>query len=334
MKRFLFVTGALLVAALGCDREPCAVCTDEFQARHVSLALAGCALPTKSSDSQSPEESWVAESVLYVFSRTGALVDSYASTEGRFDFYLTDELYDFVVVANRTDLPRTEVSEETLSALPVRLADNAVGNFQMAGSLAKHLIEADEKITVEVSRLVGKVSYTIRTAFTGTLAGKEFRVEDIYLTNVSGENDLGLSRCAPTSDALWYNRMDLDDPPLPDYPARLLQAHLDRRMAASDSLTDGPCFYPFPNESPDSHDRAKWGSRCTRLVVRATLGGRATYYPVTFPRIERNHHYAVDLTISNYGVEHPEDPVSSYAGVAASVTVAEWSDGGSLQGRY
>ena len=153
MKRFLFVTGALLVAALGCDREPCAVCTEEFQARHVSLALAGCALPTKSSDSQSPEESWVAESVLYVFSRTGALVDSYASTEGRFDFYLTDELYDFVVVANRTDLPRTEVSEETLSALPVRLADNAVGNFQMAGSLAKHLIEADEKITVEVSHL-------------------------------------------------------------------------------------------------------------------------------------------------------------------------------------
>ena len=113
-----------------------------------------------------------------------------------------------------------------------------------------------------------------------------------------------------------------------------LQAHLDRRMAASDSLTDGPCFYPFPNESPDSHDRTKWGSRCTRLVVRATLGGRTTYYPVTFQRIERNHHYAVDLTISNYGVEHPEDPVSSYAGVAASVTVAEWSDGGSLQGRY
>ena len=85
-------------------------------------------------------------------------------------------------------------------------ADNAVGNFQMAGSLAKHLIEADEKITVEVSRLVGKVSYTIRTAFTGPLAGKEFRVEDIYLTNVSGENDLVLSRCAPALLPLWTPR--------------------------------------------------------------------------------------------------------------------------------
>jgi hypothetical protein len=284
----------------------------------VSLALAGCALPTKSSDSQSPEESWVAESVLYVFSRTGALVDSYASTEGRFDFYLTDELYDFVVVANRTDLPRTEVSEETLSALPVRLADNAVGNFQMAGSLTKHLIEADEKITVEVSRLVGKVSYVIRTAFTGPLAGKEFRVEDIYLTNVSGENNLGLSRCAQTSDALWYNRMNWEN--RGDEPVSLLRG--------------ASCFYALPNASPDSHDKEKWGSRCTRFVVKATLAGRTTYYPVTLERVQANHHYHIDLTIAGFGVDHPEDRPDDYKDFQAQVSVAPWKDGGDLRGNF
>lgn len=334
MKRFLFVIGALLAAAAGCDREPCAACTDEFKSRHVSLELDGSAAGTKASDVPSLDESNVVRSLLYVFSRTGTLVESYSSADGRFDFYLTDEVYDFVAVVNKADLPRTDVTEADLFATPVRLADNAAGNFVMAGKLAGHRIESDEKITVEVERLVAKVSYTIRTDFKGALAEKEFRVEDIYLTNVPGENDLGLSVLQPSAFALWYNRMDLENPPKGDAPADLLQVHVGRWMAASDSLVSGSVFYPFPNESADSHDRVQWGSRSTRFVVRATLGGRLTYYPVTLARVQRNRHYHVDLTIANYGVEHPEDPISAYSGVAASVTVADWSDGGSLQGLY
>ena len=334
MKRLLFVIGVLLATAAGCDREPCAACTDAFTPRHVSLELDGSAAGTKTPDVPSLDESNVVRSFLYVFSRTGALVDRYSSADGRFDFYLTDEVYDFVVIVNKADLPRTEISETDLLAAPARLSDNAVGNFVMAGRLASHLIEADEKITVEVERLVAKVSYTIRTAFTGALAEKDFRVEDIYLTNVVGENDLAASLRQPSAAAVWYNRMDLDDPPQTDAPVELLQARVGRWMAASDSLVSGPVFYPYPNESVDSHDRTQWGSRCTRFVVRATLGGRVTYYPVTLERVQRNRHYQVDLTIANYGVEHPEDPVSAYSGVAASVSVADWTDGGALQGLY
>ncbi|MBR0223888.1 MAG: FimB/Mfa2 family fimbrial subunit [Bacteroidales bacterium] len=334
MKRFLFVIGALLAAAAGCDREPCAACTEELPARHVILDLGGSAIRTKSPDVPSLAESNVVRSLLYVFSRNGSLVDSYSSSDGRFDFYLTDELYDFVVVANKADLPRSGITKAELFATPALLSENAPGSFIMAGVLSAHRIEADEKITVEVKRLVDKISCTIRTAFTGALAGKEFRVEEIYLTNVVGFHDLGLSDMQPASSALWYNRMEREDPPQAGCPVDLLQARLDVRMAASDSLVCEPAFYPYPNASPDSHDRTQWGSRCTRFVVRATLGGRTTWYPVTLEQLQPNYHYQIDLTVSNYGVEHPEDPLSAYAGVVASVSVAEWTDGGSLQGLY
>ncbi|MBR5018479.1 MAG: hypothetical protein IKX53_02450 [Bacteroidales bacterium] len=334
MKRLLFVTGVLLVAALGCDREPCAECSDELAARHISLTLSGSALQTRALDVPSLAESNVVRCLLYVFSRTGTLVDTYDSADGRFDFFLTDEVYDFVVIANKNGLPRAAITKNDLLATATPLAENAVGNFVMVGALADHLIEADEKITVEVSRLVGKVTCTIRTAFTGALADKPFVVEEIGLINVAGQNTLALSDSLPDASARWYNRMGLEDPPTDGCPPELLAAHIDVRMSASDSLAPGHSFYPYPNSSPDSHDKDVWGSRCTRFVVKANLNGRTTWYPVTLERVRPNRHYHVDLTIAGYGVEHPEDPLTDYSAIAATVSVADWIDGGTLQGLY
>ena len=334
LKRLLFVTGALLVGAAGCDGEPCAACTEELAARHVSLELCGSALQTRALDVPSLAESNVVRCLLYVFSRTGTLVDTYDSTDGRFDFYLTDEVYDFVVVANKTGLPRVAITKNDLLETLTTLSENAVGNFVMVGALSDHLIEADEKITVEVARLVGKVTYTIRTAFTGALAGKPFLIEEIGLTNVVGQNTLALSDSVPDASAPWYNRMLFDNPPAEDAPADLLNARLDITMKASDSLVSGHSFYPYPNASSDNHDREHWSSRCTRFVVKAQLDGRTNWYPVTLERVRRNRHYHVDLTISGYGVEHPEDPLTDYSGIAATVSVEDWIDGGNLQGIY
>ena len=334
MKRFLFVLGALLAAAAGCDKEPCASCTEDASLRHVSLSLAGCRPVTRSSGVTVEEESRVEQGVLYVFTRTGLLVGSYPSSDGRFDFYLTDETYDFVAVVNKDVLPAAPPTREALLATVTTLSENAVGHFVMAGRLDSHIIDADEKITVEVSRLVAKITCRVRTAFTGSLAGKEFVVEDLYLTNVAGENDLALSLAAPESSATWYNRMDLSEDASGRHPSTFLHEHLDRAMAACDSLGDGLCFYAYPNASADSHDRKQWGSRCTRFVVRSTLDGRRCYYPVTLPQVLPNRHYHIDLTISNYGLEHPEDPESAYAPVAAVISVEDWSDGGDSQGLF
>ena len=334
MKRFLLVIGALLVAASGCDKEPCAVCTEELLQHHVCLELTGSALQTKALDVPSLSESNVVRCRLYVFSRAGEMVGDYDSPDGRFDFFLTDETYDFVAVVNKGGLPEGPVTREGLLATVTRLSENSVGCFVMAGWLDNHLIESDEKITVEVHRLVGKVSYKIRTAFSGDLAGEPFVIEDIYLTNVAGCCSLLPSSPAPGADDLWYNRMDLETGEGQDEVSDLLAGHIDLTLRAVDSIATGHSFYPLPNASPDNHDKERWSARSTRFVVRATLAGRRTYYPVTLPEVRSNHHYHIDLTISNFGVEHPEDPLEDYSGVTPVLTVDSWDEGGSLQGEF
>ena len=334
MKRILFVIGALLVVASGCDREPCAACAEELEGHHVRLELTGSAVQTRALDVPSLSESNVVRCRLYVFSRSGDLVGSYSSTDGRFDFFLTDETYDFVAVANKGGLPDGSVTKSALLETVTELAENAVGCFIMTGGLDNHLIEADEKITVEVRRLVGKVSYTVRTAFTGSLAQEPFVVEDIYLTTVTGSCALQPSQTAPAASDLWYNRMDLEAGAGPETLSDLLFGHVGASMKAVDSIVTGHSFYPYPNTSSDSHDKTQWTARATRFVVRASLAGRQTYYSVTLPDVRRNHHYHIDLTISNFGVEHPEDPLTDYSGVTPVVSVDDWDEGGSFLGEF
>ena len=334
MKRFLFVIGAFLVAAAGCDREPCAVCAEENALHHVSLQLAGSSRQTKVLDVPSLSESNVVRSTLYVFDRTGTLVDSYRSTDGRFDFYLTDETYDFVAVANKGDLPEHDVTKSGLLASVTTLAENAVGNFVMVGRLDGRRIDSDENLTLEVARRVAKVSYTLRTAFPPDLSAAGFRVEEIYLTNVAGSCTLDDADGSPAEAAVWYNKMDLEGTAAAESPYGLLSGSIGRMLAQGEVLASGHVFYPYPNAAADSHDKQQWGSRCTRFVVKAVLGGRTTWYPVTLEEVRSNRHYHIDLTVSNYGVEHPEDPMTDYSAARASVSAAAWESGGDIDGNY
>ena len=68
--------------------------------------------------------------------------------------------------------------------------------------------------------------------------------------------------------------------------------------------------------------------------MKARLGGRTTWYPVTLDRVQANHHYRVDLTISNYGMDHPEDLLSAYGRIAATVSVAAWTEGSDFVGEF
>lgn len=333
MNRILIIWSALLLLAAGCDREPCVTCSElEIPRRHVQLELAGRTADTKVAALSPLEESQVVRCQLYVFNQTGYLVNCYSSTDGRFDFFLTDETYDFVAVANKGGLPTAAVTREALLGTATTLTENAPGNFVMVGCLDRHIIESDEKITIEMQRLVAKVSCVVRTAFSGELAALPFTVEAAYLTNVAGENRLSLADSLLADGARWYNRMDAQ--PETDDTAQLLYAGLGQSLRAADSLVCPHGFYAYPNASPDSHDKNQWGSRCTRFVLKATLGERSTYYPVTLPRVENNHHYHIDLTISNYGLEHPEDRPEDYAGFQLLVSVSDWADGDALLGDF
>lgn len=287
---------------------------------------------TKVADVTPLDESQVVRCQLYVFSQTGYLVNCYSSSDGRFDFFLTDETYDFLAIANKGGLPTAAVTREALLGTATTLAENAPGHFVMVGSLDRHIIESDEKITVEMRRLVAKVSCVVRTAFSGELAALPFTAEAAYLTNVSGENRLSLADSLPAGGARWYNRMDAQ--PETDDTDGLLYAALGLPLRASDSLVCQHSFYAYPNASSDSHDKHQWGSRSTRFVLKASLGGRVCYYPVTLGRVENNRHYHIDLTISNYGLEHPEDRPEDYDGILLAVSVEDWTEGPEMQGVF
>ena len=319
MKHALTIFLTALCLACGCDKgEPCLSCAEMPVPRRLQLTLRQCACETKGTDPLQAQENQVTQCRLYVFSRSGQLVNSFASADGRFDFFLTDETYDFVAVANKADLPVFGVSKAELYRTETSLSENGLGGFVMVGCLDNHVIESDEKITVEMQRLVAKVSYVLHTDFQGPLAGAAFQVDDIFLTNVVGTNDLALRDTLPASQALWYNRMNRED--VSDAPLTLLQG--------------GPVFYAYPNASPDSHDKTQWGSRCTRFVVKATLAGRTTYYPVTLERVRANHHYHIDLTVSGFGVDHPEDRPEDYSGFQIRLHIVPWQSGASLQGTF
>ena len=155
-KRFLFVIGALLAAAAGCDKEPCAACQEEeAEIRHVVF------------ESESDgEDHRVGESLLYVFGPTGELIGCHAAVEGAFDFFLTDDVYDFEAVVNKADLPTAGVTRAQLLQTLTTLAENAPDHLVMCGALDAHRIETDEKITVEVQRIaMSPIWYHIPTVF-------------------------------------------------------------------------------------------------------------------------------------------------------------------------
>lgn len=327
MKRFLFVTGALLAAAIGCDREPCATCTENLPTHRVELELGGSALGTKVSGATDLSESNVGYCTLYLFDRSGSLVDCFLSDDGRFDFMVTDRTYDFVAVANKRDLPMSGITKSELLACRTTLSENGNGNFVMAGCLDGHIIRSDEKITVEVSRIVAKVTLSVTTCFPETSDYGPLRIEDIYLTNVPGENDLAVSDTLPDACAVWYNRLDLETPAPSGLSPDMLYGHIGKELAARDSMYAGLSFYPYPNSSEDDRETTEWSCRRTRLVVRAVLAGRTTYYPVTFARICPNTHYHVKMQISGFGVDHPENNPDDYGTLDLKVSVDPWEEG-------
>ena len=327
----MLAVGVVLALATACEGDSCQECPDVAELRHVHLSLDGSLVQTRVTGVTEGQEAAVTECTLFVFSRDGRLVNSYVSGSGLFDFYLTDETYDFFAVVNKGQLPGS-VTRDELLALSTTLAENAPGHFVMVGSLPNHVIQSDEKITVGVHRIVSKVSYKIRTAFTGTLATKAFSIDEIYLTNVAGATNLRLSG-QPDGSGIWHNRLNRN-PDSEDRLDDLLYGALSVAMAPVDSIWTGHTFYLYPNSSPDTHDKSAWSPRCTRFVVKATLDGKTTYYPVTIPVAGNNKHYHIDLTISNYGVEHPEDLPEKNEYVDAAVSVSEWEDGGTIHGEY
>ncbi len=335
---------AVLLALFGCDPvKPvrCQECGEE-ELHKVSVVLGGEAvIRTKVYGVTDTMERVVRNSRLYVFTDEGYQVNNYDATSGQVDFYLTDGTYDFVAVCNMTDLPGTDATRDDLYAVMAPIERNSIapetGGFVMAGSLPAHIIKADEKITVLVERLVSKVSFKVRTDFSGPMTKYPFLVEAVYMTNVPGTTNLGPDHVKLLADDVWYNRMNhepRDTSGRRPYPEEMLYGAFHKEMANGDSIASGHVFYVYPNRSEDCRDTTAWSPRCTRFVVKARINGTPTYYAVTLDGhgdgVAQNKHYHIDLTIRNWGTDHPEIDPTDMGTMEVAIKVEDWKDGGGL----
>lgn len=352
MKKYLFrsIVGtaaiAVLLALFGCEPvKPvrCQECGDEMKdMRHVTVSLGGEArILTKVYGVTDTLERVVRNSRLYVFTSEGYQVNNYDATSGQVDLYLTDGVYDFVVVCNYADLPGTEASREDLYDVMVGIENNTltpeVGGFVMVGTLADHVIKADEKITVLVKRLAAKVSFKVRTDFAGSMTEYPFVVEAVYMTNVPGVTNLGPVHKKLSADDVWYNRMDYepaDTTGSRPYPEEMLYGVFHKEMANLDSISSGHVFYIYPNESEDTRDTTAWSPRCTRFVVKARVNGTSTYYAVTLGAegvgVKANKHYHIDMTLKNWGTDRPEEIPEDMGSMVPLIKIEDWKDGGGV----
>ncbi len=314
----------LALLAVSCRPVDCH-CGDELELHAVSVALAGATAVVKAAGVSPEDENAVAFSRLYVFhSDTGEALTSCLSDSGVYDLWLAEGTYDFFAVVNGPQLDAVYATREELLADVTLLSDNAPGCFVMAGGLTDHLVREDEKITVEVRRVVAKVTFALHTDFDDLVPIRRFRVRAAYLTNVVGSATLA-GRLLP--EGPWFHRMECTA----DGPGDLIQGTLDHEMQRRDSLAPDMTLYAYPNDSEDGHDRSFWTTRCTRLVVEAQADSTVTYYPVTIPEVVSNTHYHIDITIRNLGTEHPEDIPCDHCFASVTVSVTPWTAGTGLQ---
>lgn len=144
-----------------------------------------------------------------------------------------------------------------------------------------------------------------------------------YAGRKAGQNTSGSSSDFITSKA---------DAGYPD----LTFSHVGKAVANGATETLDLPFYSFPNQlskAEDNFNGPTSGPVCTRLVVKASFGGKSYYYPVTIEKMARNSSYDVKFIIQGSGSDDPNKKVDA-GGYEVIVRVDPWTDGGDIPGIF
>ena len=253
---------------------------------------------------------------LQVFVFRGDALDAYGTADDASSVTVsctkgTREVY---AVVNAPDMKDIATKTDLLAAKS-ELTDNNESNFVMIGKTNAEL-PSDVTVNVDVDRIVSKVvlKKVNRNFTSAALAALAFSIDEIFITNVAGDVNYGL-----TDNPLdWYNKMD--------YASELAMFTHDAPAASvinAEAYSTQHTFYCYPNKAADS-DATSWSPRRTRLVLKTTLGTDTYYYPVTLPELENNKSYEIELTITRPGSDNADMPVS-FEDCAFSISVKPWT---------
>ncbi len=320
--KLITLTTIFLMSFTGCQKDCITTVHRSDGEQHAVTLMLG--VPTKSSVTET--EAQVNKARIYVFSSENdelVLVKDIKSSV--FNIYLTEGTYSFYTFVNFKSLPEKPSSIDEVYACTTNLTDNEPGNLVMAGALPNQKITADATLGVTVKRLAAKFTFTV-TNHLKSQDFTKFEIEDLFITNVVGETNFGLTM-NPDASGIWYNKMTFINGSADKVTSKL---NIYKEVPLNETTTTDDAFYAYPNPNPDPEDRTEWSVRCTRFVLKGRIDNVPYYYPVTVTPVEANKHYIVTIEVTAPGVNYPEEVPQTQNFALVSVKVSDWDDGGTI----
>ena len=317
MKRLYFLIGLISCLAVS----SCVDGLKPSQGEAVQLRI-GVSTGTKATGVSDGDENAVSSLQILTFAEGGEL-DGYASETGTealvstfagvHDIYaVVNSEYDFSGVSSRSEF--LSYFQDLVSQSPDCLV--------MAGKNEGYEIVSSGTLTIPVHHFVcrvvlGKVTNKL---IPEALSSKEFRVLEMYLTNVPSGHTFGMED-EPSS---WFNMMGYHSGAADAFLYDAVPA-ASQVVALNSSYETEHRFYYIPNLQEEDVFSDTWSPRHTRLVVKASIGSDVFYYPVTLPVSPSNASFEIDnLVIARQGSLR-EESMLPYAAVTFDTSVSGWN---------
>ena len=303
---FQIIAAAILASCLAGCSENQGVETPAEKLVHTTVSVAGSPV-TRATDVSSNDEEAISNLQIFVFDDKGAVEDYIDAGASRTGEVITKEGEKTVVAIVNAPSLRSVTTRSGLFTKTTLLSDNYPGSMVMTGE-ATAVLQDGGNLTIPVTRIISKVVLKkVTLDFTSTInAGKEFRIQSIYLINVPGDNTYS----AASEPTIWYNKLrdGYNDTGCESF--RLLSDSVNTTVSNKSSYTRDHSFYCYPNPVSAESFESTWSPRHTMLVVDALLGNDKVYYPVELPVIGRNKCLTIEeLTITKKGSDQPYKPV-------------------------
>lgn len=317
---FQIIAASLLaVCAAGCNGKQ-GMETPSERLVHTTINITGSTL-TRATDVTASDEEAVSNLQLFVFDDKGALEDYLDAGASQTGEVVTKEGEKTIVAVVNAPSLKGIATRSGLFTRTSFLADNSPRSMVMTGEATAVLQDGGNQ-SIQVTRIISKVVLKkVSLDFKSTTnAGKEFRIQSIYLINVAGDN----TYAASSEPTIWYNKLrdGYNDSGCESF--RLLSDAVNTSIRNKESYTKDHSFYCYPNLVSTESFASEWCPRHTMLVVDALLGNDRVYYPIELPVIGRNKCLTIEeLTITKKGSDQPYKPVEDGT-CNITVTVVPW----------
>ena len=311
MNRKLIIAAfsAALLASCGKSQSDYVTPLDDM----VSIEIELPASETKITGAGGAEENAVSGYQVFIYDLSTRMLEAYdtpSPSSNTVNMQCTTGPKEVVVLANAPDLSSV-VSYDRLLETKALLSDNKAGKLVMEGSSSVNLTSVNNKVTVELRKIVSKVVLNkIETAFElPAYRNMDFILKEMYLVNVAADKYYLSDSAGPS---LWYNKLKNEN----NLPELLWTSLGDTNIRDSRIYDAEHHFYCCPNPHTSDTFSDEWSPRPTRLVVVAELGGKTYYYPVVIKGgIEKNKVYNVSLKVVRPGASNPEEDMEKTTAV-------------------